>query len=365
MTSVSPPAASSGKVGDEAPPLICAPCYICLEDGPDEEGKPLIRECSCRGESSAGYHLSCVINYAKAKTRAAVEEYEAGGDDWDFFGHHWMKCVNCKQEYEESLCAELAKGMVDYVASLVSDPDTHYLHYKAKKDMLTRLSSITEHAKEVQKEIISLLRLWEKRKSDIFRRWEEREDETICHMKEKDSLLYWLGIAQLQDDEREKAVETWEQALRTKWSLKNLVGPNTSNNDDEDDGNDIDWEIKDIERTIRDVIGRTTLGETENELRREITNYVNKNHHQEAHTRKSFLAWTLLNKEPPEYEEAISLLEEASKGLERILGAGHKEVAEVNDLLATAKEESKTYLALNDCCKDDHAGNKRKRNDEN
>ena len=114
MTSVSSPAASA-KVGDEAPPLVCAPCYICLEDGPDEAGQPLIRACSCRGESSAGYHLSCIISYAEAKTKEAVEKYETGDDDWGLVSEHWLECANCKQEYEDSLGIKLAKEMVAYV----------------------------------------------------------------------------------------------------------------------------------------------------------------------------------------------------------------------------------------------------------
>ena len=28
-----------------------ATCWICLDSGPDEEGNPLVRDCSCRGNS--------------------------------------------------------------------------------------------------------------------------------------------------------------------------------------------------------------------------------------------------------------------------------------------------------------------------
>ena len=191
-------------------PLICAPCYICLEDGPDEADQPLIRACSCRGESSAGYHLSCIISYAKAKTKEAVEKYEAGDDDWALFSEHWLECANCKQEYEDSLGIKLAKEMVAYVESLVSDPVTHYLHHEARKDMLTRLSDIAEQARTVQQEITLLLSLWEVRKSDIVRRWEGREnvderDKTIIHMKEQDSLLSTLATTQLSQGKKKES----------------------------------------------------------------------------------------------------------------------------------------------------------------
>ena len=28
-----------------------AACWVCLDDGPDEDGNPLVRDCSCRGNS--------------------------------------------------------------------------------------------------------------------------------------------------------------------------------------------------------------------------------------------------------------------------------------------------------------------------
>ena len=391
MTSVSSPAATSAKVGDEAPALICAPCYICLEDGPDEKGQPLIRACSCRGETSAGYHLSCIISYAKAKTKEAVETYEAGDGDWDFFGHHWMKCVNCKREYEESLCVELAKGMVDYVASLVSDPDTHFLHYRAKQNMLTHLSSIAEHAKEAQNEIMSLLRLWRERKGDIVRRLFGKEDvteiyETICHMREKASLLDILGAAHLCQKRLEEAIATWEQSLETKEALKSLVDSKNNDNNNGDDGSDADDDDEDdfdidsvieevkrnielVKRRIRDV--KVALGSIERSdeyrlyLRDKVEIFLKENNLILASKYKSHLAAELLwNKEPPEYEEAIGLLEEASEDLERILGPSHKDVAEVNGDLAEAKEAYKKHLASNDSSKDDNAGRKRKRDDQ-
>lgn len=48
-------------------------CWICLAEGPNEEGEPLLNgRCSCRG--SAGYfHLDCVTEHAKSQTKSAVE----------------------------------------------------------------------------------------------------------------------------------------------------------------------------------------------------------------------------------------------------------------------------------------------------
>ena len=350
MASASSLAANAKVSGDEPPPLICAPCYICLEDGPDEKGQPLIRACSCRGESSAGYHLSCVINYAKAKTKEAVEKYEADDDDWGYFDDHWLECVNCKQGYEESLCVELANEMVAYVATLVSDPETHYLHYWARKVLLRHLSSITEHASAAQEGTISLLRIWEEQKSDMYRRWEGREDvderdQTICHMDQKDELLMLLASAQLKQGKNEQGIETLEESLKMKRILKTLIGDNKNNSNDgggevEDEDDDIDSKIKDIERLIQNLKGSTTSKEKEDQLRQDIAKFAAKNDQRNVNVFKKILGSNLLKREPPEYEEAIRLLEEASEGLERILGPSHKDVADAKHKLAGAKLNS-------------------------
>lgn len=97
-------------------------------------------------------------------------------------------------------------------------------------------------------------------------------------------------------------------------------------------------------------------------LRDEVANFLKENNLLLASKFKSHLAAELLwNKEPPEYEEAIGLLKEASEALERILGPGHKNAAETKQKLADAKEEHRKYLA---CSKDGHAGRKRKRDDQ-
>ena len=50
---------------------IGAACYFCLEE--EEEGMPLVRDCSCRGNS--GYaHFSCLAKYAEQKSKRAETE---------------------------------------------------------------------------------------------------------------------------------------------------------------------------------------------------------------------------------------------------------------------------------------------------
>ena len=105
------------------------------------------------------------------------------------------------------------------------------------------------------------------------------------------------------------------------------------------------------------------LREREKELRQDLTNYINKNDYHRANDYKCFLSTNLIQKEPPEYEEAISLLEEASEGFERILGPSHRTVAMVKNDLAAVKEMYAEHLASNS--NGHYAGNKRKRDDDN
>ena len=94
---------------------IGASCWICLEEGPDEEGKPLIRNCSCRGQSGFS-HVSCIIKYAQKKTlqldesKTASGDYMLGGPHWQ----PWKTCPNCNQDYNNELLLELAESYLSF-----------------------------------------------------------------------------------------------------------------------------------------------------------------------------------------------------------------------------------------------------------
>ena len=69
-------------------------CWICLEEGPDDTGAPLVRDCSCRG--SAGFaHLSCLVKYAETQSRNAFERaFESGAIDYVAMVEGFKKCPN-------------------------------------------------------------------------------------------------------------------------------------------------------------------------------------------------------------------------------------------------------------------------------
>ena len=54
-------------------------CWICLDDGPDENGGMPRRDCSCRGD--AGFaHLMCLQEYARQKE--GINLFENVGNPW-------------------------------------------------------------------------------------------------------------------------------------------------------------------------------------------------------------------------------------------------------------------------------------------
>ena len=86
-----------------------ASCYICLDEGPDEAGKPLVRDCSCRGE--AGFaHLSCIVKFAEQKSQQAADV----DADLDVFTDPWYVCTNCKQPFRNRLSRDLSSAFVSF-----------------------------------------------------------------------------------------------------------------------------------------------------------------------------------------------------------------------------------------------------------
>jgi hypothetical protein len=90
---------------------VGAACYFCLGEGPDEEGKPLVRDCSCRGDSAGFAHLSCLTNYAEQKSK------QAGEIDFDAFREPWSNCNICKQYFQGQLSLDLAHACVSFTGA--------------------------------------------------------------------------------------------------------------------------------------------------------------------------------------------------------------------------------------------------------
>jgi hypothetical protein len=83
-----------------------ASCYICLDRGPDEAGKPLVRDCSCRGNTAGFAHLSCIIEYANQKSKQAA--------DSTGYSTPWVICNNCKQQFQNQVSLDLSSAFVSF-----------------------------------------------------------------------------------------------------------------------------------------------------------------------------------------------------------------------------------------------------------
>ena len=130
-------------------------CWLCHGEGPDESGKPLRRDCSCRGGSGFA-HLPCIVEYAKQKTEHRL----------------WKICPNCKQRYQNELAVDLAHEFVSFVEEKSPGDQRMYIRALSRKlhalmndeDILNgeipadgQLPKKAEEAKEVANKILSLI----------------------------------------------------------------------------------------------------------------------------------------------------------------------------------------------------------------
>jgi len=91
-------------------------CYICLDEGPDEAGKPLVRDCSCRGDTAGFAHLSCIIEYAEQKSKQAADS------DLDAFAMPWEDCNNCNQPFQNQVALDLSSAFFPFAEEAYGYP---------------------------------------------------------------------------------------------------------------------------------------------------------------------------------------------------------------------------------------------------
>ena len=96
-------------------------CWICLENGADEGGEPLQRDCSCRGDDSGFAHLSCIVGYAESQSK---KWHSRHSEDMSEFTKPWEKCVNCHQSYQNKLAVDISDRFVSFVTKNQHPNDT-------------------------------------------------------------------------------------------------------------------------------------------------------------------------------------------------------------------------------------------------
>jgi len=90
-----------------------AACYFCLDEEDDEMGKPVVRDCSCRGNDAGYAHLSCMIKYAEQKSTSAVNVNGKISD----FGEPWYECLSCKQPFKNQLALAMSSACLSFTES--------------------------------------------------------------------------------------------------------------------------------------------------------------------------------------------------------------------------------------------------------
>ena len=89
-------------------------CWICFEEGSDQLGKPLVRDCSCRGD--AGYaHLACIKEFAQRTSIELNSDRLLTDDETNVvkrFTVAWERCSICHQRYQHELALELANTLL-------------------------------------------------------------------------------------------------------------------------------------------------------------------------------------------------------------------------------------------------------------
>jgi hypothetical protein len=88
-----------------------AACWICLDDGPDDAGKPTVRNCSCRGSDAGFAHISCIVDYA---TRRCLEDSSNSDSKIQDYQDPWIQCPTCNQEYHGQVKDELDDKYVEF-----------------------------------------------------------------------------------------------------------------------------------------------------------------------------------------------------------------------------------------------------------
>jgi hypothetical protein len=136
-------------------------CYLCLGGGLDEADQPVRRDCACRGTDAGFVHLSCLTNYAAAKSEQSLGMIG--------FAMPWYTCPNCHQEYQNELAVDIASEFVSFVRR--TDPDDTQRQVEALYVKLRALDSMFESLQPRQKReagdaVYVLLSLIDRMKND-------------------------------------------------------------------------------------------------------------------------------------------------------------------------------------------------------
>ncbi len=149
-------------------------CWVCLEEGLDSSGNPLVRDCSCRG-SSGFAHLSCIIKHAESEgrrlARADIDTTAA------LFAKAFEFCPNCKQQYQNDVIYKLTRAAVEFTDREYKDVHCGYLLCHTLSNRLTVIDpkNNAEDKTEGEESCIKILSIIEEMKCNelLAQSWKE------------------------------------------------------------------------------------------------------------------------------------------------------------------------------------------------
>lgn len=301
------------------PPLVCAPCWICLEDGPDEAGEPLVRDCACRGETSAGYHISCIIKYATSKTLDVIRKCDRGKVPvTPDFTDYWDRCPNCNQSMASGIRSALSPALWGLVEGL---SDIHFVKFHAW------LYFAFSSGKQVfEQKLWSLFKLVESRTEAIGQRWGYGSDTETAFFVAAARLHRVMGNLKDDQGDMKQARYHLEQACIYYSRLRNPK---------------LQREWKWADTSLSTVLMRLggDDGKQEKELRKLVSAAKNRPLNENEMKANILLANILLEKNPPEYFEAIKLMTESLKAMNQILGPENAMTLHLKGLLDRRRGE--------------------------
>ena len=123
--------------------------------------QPLRRDCACRGSDSGFVHLSCLTDYAAAKSKQSL--------DMIGFAMPWHTCPNCNQEYQNELAIDIANKFVPFVQRQYPDntqrqAEALYVKLGVLMGMLDRLQPVQKREAGVTANV--LLSMIDRMKND-------------------------------------------------------------------------------------------------------------------------------------------------------------------------------------------------------
>ena len=117
-------------------------CWICFEEGPDERGNPLRRDCSCRGKWAGYAHLPCVVKHAQQKSQRSR--------GLDKFLEPWRTCPNCAQGFQNELSVEMASEFIAFTED--NYPDENWMQMESLSLKSYALQSMIDCLTQEQKD---------------------------------------------------------------------------------------------------------------------------------------------------------------------------------------------------------------------